>query len=230
VTVDEGSSRRWGRKQSPREYSQRAMRTRVSAHGGRLGSRLGSGAGPSATRRLAECLAVTLTLAGCAASASNPQSTSNTRGKVSVAARASHNQPAWEGSGTPTGYSSHVQLVRGSKKVPLLVIPRVANWWARCTRAGHSVVSFSITDVSANVTVETGARTVGYPNPAPGHRISIAFPASPGGLGTVQIAQVGEGRPRVATVHLAAGPVPGTAFACEISAQAIVTAAGPTGG
>ncbi len=138
---------------------------------------------------------------------------------------AKQSQPGWEGSGPPVGYASHVRLVRSSQ-VHLLVIPGVANWWASCTPSGHSVVSLALTDRSGEVVVATGTRTVAYPDPGPGYRITIALETS--SAATVHIAQVGEGDTAIATVQIAVGPVPGTSFACDVSAQAVVTQAGYT--
>jgi hypothetical protein len=92
-------------------------------------------------------------------------------------------------------------------------------------------VSLAITDVSANVTIQSGTRIVFRPNPRPSQRITIPFQSSPAALATVEIAQVAEGPSRLASVEIATGgKEPGTLFRCTVSAQAVVSPLRYTGG
>jgi hypothetical protein len=178
----------------------------------------------SGRRRLAAGLGVACLATGCSSVGSGPpgrgsgRSTSRTAGAQVDSAKAH----------TPTAYSGHVQLGRGERQ-RLLTIPGVATFSAACTRQRRPRLSFAIKDVSANVTIATGAHIVARPNPRPGRPIPVPFQTPRAGAASIQIAQVAPGFTKVATVQIAAGPEPGTAFSCEVSAQAVVTTIPPPG-
>ncbi len=172
-------------------------------------------------RRLTAGLAVASLTAACASTGSRPPRRASTPS-------AAHTSQAQLGPATarmPTAYSGHVQLTRGHES-RLLNIPGVAEFSAYCTDRRRAQVSFVIRHVSANVTIASGARIVGHPNPKLGHSVTVPFQTSPAEAATVQIAQFAEVA-KVADVDIAAGPQPGTVFSCEVSAQAVVSTAQP---